>query len=88
MTESEAADGMPAEVLMGAADLALSEGKPIILKAYGIIVVPDMTALRAIAHDTELPDTQRFHTKEGREVMVYTWPELEAVDIDQIFEDD
>jgi hypothetical protein len=63
---------VPAEKLARACDLAISEGKPIVLKAYGLAVVPDMTALRGIAQGTELPDTQRFHTKNGREVMVYT----------------
>jgi hypothetical protein len=88
MTETEAPDddGMPTEVFMHAVDLALSEGKSVILEAYGIVVVPDITALTAIAHGKELPDTQRYHTKDGREVMVYSYPELEAVD--QIFEDD
>lgn len=80
MTE-EVDDGIPAEVLMDGADLAISQGKPIVLEAYGLVVVPDMTALRSIAQGGELPDTQRCHTKDGREVMVYyTWPELEVVD--------
>jgi hypothetical protein len=87
MTESKAPDdGIPTEVLAAAADLAISEGRSIILEAYGLVVVPDVTALTAIAHGKDLPDTQRYHTKDGREVMVYSYPELEAVD--RIFEDD
>jgi hypothetical protein len=86
MTESEAPDdGMPAEVLMHAADLALSEGKSVILEVYGIVVVPDITALTAIAHGRELPElsvTTRGRPRgHGQQL-----PGLEAVD--QIFEDD
>jgi hypothetical protein len=81
MTESKAPDdGIPSEVLMYAADLAIIQGKPIILETYGLVVVPDLSALRAIAQGKELPDTQRYHTKDGREVMVYRWPGLESVD--------
>lgn len=72
------------EILMAAADAAIHHGKPQILKTYGLVVAPDLTALRAIALGEELPDTFRMHTKEGREVMVYCWPSLEAVDIDRI----
>ncbi len=40
-----------------------------------------MTALSAIAEGKELPDTQRFHIEDGRDVMFYSWPELEPLDI-------
>lgn len=80
MTESEWDDGVPSEVLMYAADEAILHGKPQILKSYGLIVVPDLTVLRAIGAGQELPDTFRLHTSDGREVMVYTYPGLEPVD--------
>ena len=67
MTESEMPDdGMPTEVLMYAAEEAILHGKPQILKSYGLVVVPDLTALRAIAAGKEMPDTFRLHTSEGR----------------------
>jgi len=78
--EASADEGIPSEVLKAAADLAFSEGRSIILEASGLVVVPDMTALTAIAHGKDLPDTQRDYTKDGREVLIYLWPGLEAVD--------
>jgi hypothetical protein len=49
---------VPAEVLMQAVELALAEGRSIILKTHGLVVVPDLPALRAIPLGEELPDTQ------------------------------
>ena len=66
-------DGMPYEVLMYAADQAILHGKPQILEAYRLVVVPD---------------TFRLYTKECQEVIVYTYPDLEAVDVDQVVDDE
>jgi hypothetical protein len=80
VTEREGEPSLPVEVLNLAADKAIEVGRSVVLKRYGLVVVPDLVALRVIAARKELPDTQHYHRPDGREVLLYRWPGLEPVD--------
>jgi hypothetical protein len=76
---------VPAELLVEAADAAIENGRSVILERHGLVLVPDLTALRVFAQGGDLPDTARVVCEDGREVLVYRWPSLEVVDV---FEDE
>jgi len=57
------------------ADAVLATGEPVVCESCGIVVVPDLMVLEAVANGEESPNTWRIQRGDGREVSIFALPE-------------
>lgn len=60
--------------IIRAADEALADGQPVIVKELGILVVPDVVMAEGQANGQQTPATRSYRRADGRNVYLYEWP--------------